>query len=252
MRRCAVVALCVCVVGGDAVATADAQSPAPAGPHSTSVAAAPTTAASTVPATVPADPADPATPKGALKALAQALDAGDRAAVLKLLLADTGEERKVAAATADLADATAGLRRAAAKAFGEQGSRPLGVDAGATPEALARIDSATVDLAQDRATVRTPQLEGPPIVLVKRDGTWHVPVSELSKDVEAADVERNLKDVAEQTRLLRELSAEVLAGKYKTAAEARQALDARILKSAMPQLSAGGAGGAATQPATKP
>jgi hypothetical protein len=214
-------------------------------------------AAATSPATTQATdtPADPSTPKGALKALAKALDAGDRAAVLELLAANSEQERRVAAATADLAEATVGLRRVATRAFGEKASRPLGVDPGATPEALARIDAATVDLKGDRATLRTPQQEGPPIVLARQGNTWRVPVSELSKDVEAADVERNLKDVAEQTRLMRELTAEVAAGKYKTAADARQALDQRILHSAMPQLEPGaGAATAAAKnaAATKP
>ena len=69
---------------------------------------------------------------------------------------------------------------------------------------------------------------------------WRVPVSELSKDVEPADVERNVAAMADQARLMRQLAAEVAAGKYKTAAEARQALDRRILQSALP-----------TQPSTR-
>jgi hypothetical protein len=204
----------------------------------TALSAQTTPSAATRPATAPVTtaPVDPTTPKGALKSLAQALDAGDRSAVLNLLSASSPQEQKIADATADLAVATAALRRAAIKSFGEQASRALGVDLGATPEAMARIDAARVELDGDKATVRTAEAEGPPMVLVRRDGAWRLQVALLIKDVEAADIERSLHDVADQTRLLRELTAEVIAGKFKTAAEARETLDKRILKSAMPEI----------------
>jgi hypothetical protein len=208
----------------------------------------PGTSASTHSAAQPTTAAiDPTTPKGALKMLARALDAGARATVLKLLWADSDQERRVASATADLAHATARLRAAAIRTFGAKSSRALGVDPGATPQAMARIDSATVETEDDHATVSSPHQEGPPMKLLRKDGTWHVPVAELSKDVEPADIERNLKDVASQTRLMEALTSEVLAGKFKTATDAREALDERILHSTMPELEPG-----ATQPAPQP
>ena len=190
----------------------------------------------TAPATTQVDAAEPSTPKGSLKALAQALDAGDRAKVLELLAADTEAERNWARATAELAEATAALRRSASDAFGVEASRPLGVDRAATGDALARIDAATVTLTGDRANVRAASEEGPPLVLIRRDRTWLVPVSEFSKDVETADLDRASRALADETRLLRELAVEVSTGKYKTATDARQALDRRIMQSAMPQL----------------
>ena len=210
-----------------ATAAAPAQTSAPSAKPS--VATGPTTAL-----------ADPSTPKGALKALAQALDAGERKAVLDLLAAKSSAERKTADATADLAEAAAALRRAAAKCFGQQAARPLGAQPGATQEALDRIDAAKVQIDGDRATVRTETSEGPPMVLERSAGAWRVPVSELCKDTEPAELDRNVAALAEQSRLLRELAAEVAAGKYKTAPEARQALDKRIMQSALP-----------TQPATR-
>ncbi|MEO6434575.1 MAG: hypothetical protein ABIP55_02290 [Tepidisphaeraceae bacterium] len=195
-----------------------------------------TQATTTQAATTQSVPADPSTPRGALKRLAQALDAGERAVVLDLLSAESDAQRKWATATADLAEATAALRRSAVAGFGPQGSRGLAVDAAASPEALARIDGAEVAITGDSATVRPAQDEGPPIVLVRRDGRWRVPVSEFSRDVEAVDLDRAIAALADETRLLRELATEVSAGKYKTAADARQALDRRILQSAMPQL----------------
>lgn len=203
---------------------------------------------STAPATTQVVAADPSTPKGALKLLTQALDAGDRAKVMDLLAADTEAEHKWARATAELAEATAALRRSATDGFGAEASRPLGVDRAATGDAFARIDAATVTLRGDKASVRAASEEGPPLVLIRRDGTWRVPVSEFSKDVETADLDRAVRALADETRLLRELAVEVAAGKYKTATDARQALDRRIMQSAMPQLEPAGPATGTTKP----
>src|SRR5688572_20687621 len=91
------------------------------------VAAAPTTA-----------PFDQSTPKGALKIFARALDTGDRKVILEILACDSDQDKKVAAATADLAEAAAQLRAAAIKHFGQDKSRALGGDPAASTDALAR------------------------------------------------------------------------------------------------------------------
>ena len=198
------------------------------------------------PATAPTT--DQSTPKGALKMFARALDAGDRQRILTLLQADNEQEKKLAGATADLAEATAKLRDAAGKTFGAEKSRALGVDATGTADALKRIDAATETVTGDRASMRTPDADGPPLTLVKRDGVWRVPVSELSKDVEQADIDKNLADLNRQTVLMRELALEVAAQKYATAIEARQALDKRILSSSLPPITATAPAGATTKP----
>jgi hypothetical protein len=96
--------------------------------------------------------------------------------------------------------------------------------------------------------MRTADADGPPLTLVKRDGVWRVPVSELSKDVQQADIEKNLADLNHQTVLMRELALEVAAQKYATAMEARQALDKRILSSSLPPISTTAPAGATTRP----
>jgi hypothetical protein len=194
-------------------------------------------------------PVDPSTPKGALKVFSRALDAGDRDIILQMLAADSEQDHKLASATADLAVATAQLRQAATKAFGDAKSRALGVDPGAQPAAMARIDAAAETIIDAAAVVRTADNEGPPMKLVKRDGKWRLPVAELSKDVEAADLDKNLADVAAQVGLTRVLADEVAAGKFATATDARQALDQRILKATMPQLMPGTTTASATRPA---
>jgi hypothetical protein len=179
-------------------------------------------------------PIDQSTPRGALKVFSRALDAGDRKAIAASLAADSDQDKKIAAMTADLAEAAASLRKASIKAFGAEASRPLGVDPAASADAIARIDSSIESLDGDRATVRPADNEGPPMTLIKRDGQWLVPVSELSKDVKPADIERNLADIAAQIRVMHEIAAEVAAGKFATAVNARQVLDQRISRLAMP------------------
>lgn len=189
------------------------------------------------PATAPTSaPFDQSTPKGTLKVLSRALDAGDRKTILQILSAASDSDRKLADATADLAEANVQMRRAAIKAFGEVKSRALGVDPEALSAGFTRIDTATEAITGDSAIVTQPGNEGPPMSLVKTDNQWRLPVAELRKDVEAADVDRNIADVQTQIGLMKEIATEVAAGKFATAADARQALDQRILKGAMSPL----------------
>jgi hypothetical protein len=190
-------------------------------------------------------PVDQSTPKGALKMLARALESGDRTILLELLHADTPNERKIAEVTAGLAEATAELRRAAVKAYGEEASRPLGVDKAAVGDAMARVEASTETLDGDKATVTSPTDPSDSLLLVQRDAKWRVPMAQISGAVNAADLDKNLRDSAEQVKLLKGLAGEVAAGKFKTAIEARQELDKRIIESAMPQ------GAAATAPVKK-
>jgi hypothetical protein len=202
-------------------------------------------------ATTAAAANDTTGPRGALKQFTLALDAGDRAKILELLQANTDAEKKLAAACADLAEATATLRRAAIKSFGADRSRPLGVDSTATNEALKRINAAEEKIEGDRATIRERGIEGPPLTLVKQNHAWRVPVSEwLMKDVEPAAVDGGISDTMSQAKFFRELAAEIEAGKYKTAVEARQAYDKRVMQLTMPPANANP--DAATKAATKP
>jgi hypothetical protein len=181
--------------------------------------------------------ADPSSPKGALHALAEALAAGDRQAILDRLFAEADQDKRLAGATADLAEATAALRRAAIKTFGEAAAAPLGGDLTASPQALKRIDAARVETgaAADKAIVRPADSDGPPLILVQREGTWKIPVAELSKDVESADVQKSIDAMNAQTKQMKAIAADITAGKFKTAVDARQELDQRILKVSMPK-----------------
>jgi hypothetical protein len=189
---------------------------------------------------------DPSTPKGSLKSFALALDAGEKKGIRDLLLATNPQEEHLADATAELAESAAALRRAAITAFGEEKSRPLGVASSGTKEALSRIDTATEKIDGDTVTLREAQSDGPPLKLVRKNGKWLMPVAELTKEVEAADLERNIADMVWQSKQMSELASEVAAGKFAGAVEARQALDRRIMERTLPPLKS------ATAPATKP
>jgi len=240
MWRTAVIATAavVCFASRPApAAPAPAAAPAPPKSKPTTTRAG---AASTTPTTAPVDQS---TPKGALKMLARALEAGDRKVLLELLYADSPSERKIAEATAGLAEATAELRRAAVQAYGETASRPLGVDGAAVADAMARVDASVEKIDGNQATVTSMLDPTDSMLLVQRDAKWRVPMAQIGGAVDAADLDKNLHDTSEQVKLLKAIAGEVSAGKFKTAIEARQELDRRIIQSAMPQ------GAAATAPA---
>jgi hypothetical protein len=240
-RKVFMMGLGVMCLAQPAPAATPAAAPAPA-PTS---AKAPTTRHATAPTSAPVDQT---TPKGALKFLARALEAGDRKMLLDVLDAASPNERKIAEATAGLAEATAELRRASIQTFGETASGALGVNMSAVSEAMTRVDASIETITGDKATVTSTEDPTDSLILVQRDRKWRVPMSQIAGPagvVNDADLEKNLHDSAEHAKLLKRLAGEVSAGKFKTAIEARQELDKRIIQSAMPQ------GAAATMPAGK-
>lgn len=174
--------------------------------------------------------------KDVLKLLARALDDGDRARILELLWADTDEQRNWVSATADLAQASAELRRAAVAGFGAQASQPLGVDTAATPQAIQRIERAQVSIDGDRAVVQSTEEGSAPLRLIRRPQGWRLPVAEFCRDADPEEMQRAIDALSAEARLFRELAGEISAGKYTNGVDARQALDRRLVKFAMPQL----------------
>ena len=63
-----------------------------------------------------------------------------------------------------------------------------------------------------------------------------MPVAEFCRGAEPAEVQRAIDALSAEARLFRELAGEISAGKYANAVDARQALDQRLVKFAMPQL----------------
>jgi pyruvate dehydrogenase E2 component (dihydrolipoamide acetyltransferase) len=216
------------------------------------IAAPPTGApgpASAPAASQPNIPSDQSTPKSALKVLADSMEAGDQKAILGVLLASSPQEERMAQAMAGLANAIAGLRKEAVEVFGAEGAKSLTGDVAAVAaQGLARLGAATEKIDGDKATVLVGEgnTAEPPVNLVKHDGKWKYPVSEMSKGIaDPAQIDQGITDAGEQAKLLKEAAAEVKEKKYKTAEEVRQALEQRVMQMVLARQKA------ATQAATQ-
>jgi hypothetical protein len=226
-----------------AVATAQTPPPAPAAP------AAP---AATAPATTQAAaniPTDQSTPRSALRVLADSMEGGNQQGILGVLHAANPQEQKMAQAMAELAGAIAGLRKDAIAAFGPEGAKMLTGDVQAVAaQGLARLGAATEKIDGDKAIVVVGEgaTEEPPVNLVKQDGKWKYPVSEMAKGIDAAQIDQGIADAAAQAKLLKEAADEVRGGKFKTGEEVRQTLEQRVMQMVLARQKA------ATQPTTAP
>ena len=217
-------------------------------------------AQTTRPATQPA-----ATPKDALKQLNVAMRDGDRERIRSLMDSRTPLESSMVDAMASMAEALAGLQRAASKAFGPEGAKDVTGDDGAHwADGLAKIDSAEVNLNGDVATVvyRSPAAQtqpspppapadpkaipatnppppagerSEPVSLRRVGGEWKLPVSQLSAGADRTALEQRLAELAVQTKLVREVTEEITAGKYDTAEKAADAWHSRFMQSLGPK-----------------
>jgi hypothetical protein len=206
--------------------------------------------ATTGPATAPASsiPTDHSTPRSALRVLADAMAAGDAKAILGVFYASNPQEQKMAQAMVDVATSYAGLQKDAVAAFGTDSAKVITGDTAAIQaQGLARLASATEKVEGDKATVIVGDgTEEPPVSLVKHEGKWKWPVSEMAKGIDAAQIEQGIADAATQAKLYNEAAEEVRAGKFKTAGEVRQAMEQRVMQMALARHKA------VTQPATAP
>ena len=195
---------------------------------------------STRPTTMPVAVQD-TTPRGALRALNQAIRTGDAAGMLALFLATTPSEQRMADADAQTAAALAHLRRAATQAFGEPGARlVMGNTPAGDAESAARIESADITINGDTATVTYRDERESPFVLKRVNGHWRVPVSEFGKPLDQAALDQQLADLAAQRELVLEVTRNIELGKLTSAEQARDAWHSRMFEAAT------------SQPATRP
>ena len=204
----------------------------------------------TAPTTSPAVniPTDQSTPRSALRVLADAMAAGDPKAILGVFHATNPQEQKMAQAMVDVAASYATLQKDAVAAFGADNAKILTGDTAAIQaQGLARLATATEKVDGDKATVVVGDgTQEPPVSLVKHEGKWKWPVSEMAKGIDPAQIEQGIADAAAQAKLYNEAAEEVRAGKYKTAKEVRDAMEQRVMQMALARHKA------ATQPTTAP
>ena len=174
---------------------------------------------------------DTTTPKGALKALAAALRDGDAERIRQVMDAANPAETRMVAAMADMAKAMADLQKAAVKSFGSEGAKELVGDTHATDaQGRARIDAADVRVQGDTATVVVAEGEDTPVVLRKVRGHWKVPMAELSKNADPAVLDERLTELAEQRKLVVQLTKEIGEGEFNSPAQAKDAWQSRAMQ----------------------
>ena len=201
--------------------------------------------APTPPAARPTAAQDEAALREALRTLAKALQQGRADGIRRVIHAANPTERKMVDAMAAMAAQIAKLYKASAKAFGEEQAKALTGDVVAE---MKRIDEADVSIDGDTATVcykpeeteATPAEGEPPpappvpMVLRKVDGRWMVPMAELSRDATPEGIEQRLADLAAQTKVIADLSAEIAAGKHRTAERAAEAWQSKMMQALTP------------------
>lgn len=174
---------------------------------------------------------DDHSPKATLKQLAAALRDGDADRIRQVMHATTTAESRMVSAMADMARAMAAMQKSAVKAFGKEAAKEVVGDTDATDaESNARIDAADVKVQGDTATVSMEDGDEAPVVLKRVDGRWKLPMSELSRGADAAALDERLTALAEQSRLVRTLAAEIESGKYATPAQAHEAWQSRAMQ----------------------
>ena len=206
----------------------------------TLIAPAAAVAQATQPASAAAVAVDTTTPKGALKSLAVAMDAGNAPAIRSLLLTTNASEEKMVGAMADVAANIAAMNKAITTRFGqEQAKQALGGDpAEMLKQSMLTIDAATEKVDGDTAIVSTPSQES--MTLKKVGSGWKISVADLSRGSTPAAVDERVAALSAQMKAMQEVTAGVAAGKYATANDAVAAIRTRLGGPAQPP------------PATKP
>jgi hypothetical protein len=176
-------------------------------------------------------PADASTPKGALKALALALDAGDQPRIKSLMNVTSPMEQKMVDATSEMAVSIAKLKHAMSSKFGESATQTaMGDSPEVLQKSLATIDSAEEKVDGDIALVSLSATPREAMSLKKVSGSWKVSVADQVKDegLTPPQVDEKMSMVTAQSKLLNDVTAEVESGKYATATDATAALRGKM------------------------
>lgn len=224
---------------------------------------------------------DDSTPRGTLKMLLSAMQAGDADKLHALLVARSPLEQRMVDAIVKRADAEKRFRAAVEKAYGATGARALVNDSEAqTAAGLAQLDAAEEKIEGEVAHVNAG--EGSDMRLQKIEGKWRVPIAQFAaspaeKDAAAAAdqqpgattqgasaapatapasdgiaiagkekaIEDRLEDEKVALRVIDEMTDEINQGKYKSPQEAA---DAIRMKSMVEMMKRGPAAPAQGQP----
>jgi len=187
-------------------------------------------------ATQDATPPDASTPKGALKAFAVALDAGDEARIRSLVDVTSPLEQKMVEAITEMAAATAQWKHAMAARFGAAAAESaMGESPDVLQKSLAAIDAANEKIDGDLALVSVAGLRESH-AMKKVSGSWKLSETQIVKDqgLTPQMVDEQMAIVSAQSKMLRDLATEITDGKYPTAVDAAAALRGKMNSSREP------------------
>jgi hypothetical protein len=228
------------------------KAPAPAqAPTADKAPAAAAPNAASAPTSAPAAPVIPVntqSPRGTMKVLSQAMEAGDPAAIKKVMHAKTPVEEKMVAAMASQAEAINSLKASSKAKFGEDETKKLVGDTAADlARTLLMFDASAEKIEGETATV-TPQGElQQQIHLVKVGSDWKLSVADILKTAPAGRADQAINEMTIQAKIIKEVAAAVTAGQYANAEAAGKDLQQKLIRAAMEQ--AASASGPASGPA---
>lgn len=166
--------------------------------------------------------ADQASPKAAALAFGNALLAGDDKGVRE---ASTGSEAdyKTVGALGTMVSAMKKMSDAAAAKFGKDNAISKNAK---DMDVAAELEKSEVKEEGDKATITNKTKdEKNPMKLVKKDGKWFVDLASLPKD----GMDMVVKMSGPMSKAATEVAGEIKADKYKTADEAMQAMNMKML-----------------------
>ena len=188
-----------------------------------------TTVPQTAPTTQSAVPIDLSTPRGTLKVLTRAMESGDAAIIRSVFHAEGPLEQQMADAMSQMAEAIVKMRKAAQSRFRDSAGGLAG-DPTLLDEELIRLDAAEETIEGDTARVMP---NGKPIVLQRVGDEWKIPIAELAKDANQAEIESKLRHYQMMIRVTNEFADDILANKFRTGEEASQTYNARISRASL-------------------
>jgi hypothetical protein len=172
---------------------------------------------------------DAGSPKAAIMEYSKALNAGDGNAMHALLLTTNPTDERMANAMVDYAVALSDLSKKMVAKYGAESAHAAIGD----PDVMARtaeetIGRSTESVNGDTAVVSVNKSAQGQMTLKKVDGKWKICVAEMARDQDPANVQKTLDAVDKGNSIIKQMSAEVEAGKYPTAEAAKSALNEKI------------------------
>lgn len=172
---------------------------------------------------------DLSTPKAAAVAFMRALESGEVRAI-KAVTLGSDDDYRLMSAVASAMRATRDLQKAATDRFGKAGD---GIVPGQSGDPVDEISESKVKETGDTALLaRKEDPEGrSPLRLKKTDGQWKIDLAALP---DKRQINQALPAMRATQRAMEQAAADIKAGKYKTADEAKEAVQKQLMQAATP------------------